>query len=207
MNRIWSVLIGPCFVLTVVPSIRGNKSLWTPSLETSPPTLSLLAETLSISSKKTIPFSSVVFFASVIILSSSIILSDSCATKISWDSLTVIFFFLPFLPPIDFPRISPRFTIPTFPPGIPGISKLCSGLEVFWTSISISLLSKSPVLNLFLKLSLVATLALLPTSESRTFSSAFNSAFALTSFLFFSLSIAMAISINSLLICSTSLPT
>ena len=64
------------------------------------------------------------FFASVIILSSSIILSDSCATRMSWDSLTVIFFFLPFLPPIDLPRISPRFTIPTFPPGIPGISKL-----------------------------------------------------------------------------------
>ena len=55
---------------------------------------------------------------------SSIILSDSCATKIPWDSLTDIFFFFPFFPPIDLPKISPRLTIPTFPPGIPGISKL-----------------------------------------------------------------------------------
>ena len=69
--------MGPCLVLTVVPSISGNKSLCTPSLETSPPTLSLLAETLSISSKKTIPFSSVAFLDYLMILSSSIILSDS----------------------------------------------------------------------------------------------------------------------------------
>ena len=34
-------------MLTVVPSINGNRSLCTPSLETSPPTLSLLADTLS----------------------------------------------------------------------------------------------------------------------------------------------------------------
>ena len=32
INKIWSVLIGPYLVLTVVPSIKGNKSLWTPSL-------------------------------------------------------------------------------------------------------------------------------------------------------------------------------
>ena len=43
----------------------------------SSPTLSPLAETLSISSRNTIPFSSVAFLASLIILSSSIILSDS----------------------------------------------------------------------------------------------------------------------------------
>ena len=39
-------------------------------------------------------------------------------------------------------------------------------------AISISLLSKSPSLNLFLKLSLVAKLAFLPTNASKTFSSA-----------------------------------
>ena len=27
INKMWSVLIGPCLVLTVVPSIKGNKSL------------------------------------------------------------------------------------------------------------------------------------------------------------------------------------
>ena len=59
-------------MLTVVPSINGNKSLCTPSLETSPPTLSPLAETLSISSRKTIPFSSVYFFASLTIFLESV---------------------------------------------------------------------------------------------------------------------------------------
>ena len=54
---------------------------------------------------------------------------------------------------------------------IPGISKL-GIFDVSLTSISISLLSKSPFLNLFLKLSLVATLALPPTSALRTLSSA-----------------------------------
>ena len=53
----------------------------------------------------------------------------------------------------------------------------------------------------------MAILALFPTKASKTFSSAANCALAKTSFLFFSLSIAMAISIKSLIICSTSLPT
>ena len=82
MNKIWSVLIGPYFVLTVVPSINGNKSRCTPSRETSPPTRSVLPEILSISSKKTIPLFSVEFFADFIILSSSISLSDSSLIKI-----------------------------------------------------------------------------------------------------------------------------
>ena len=76
INKIWSVFIGPCFVFTVVPSIRGNKSLWTPSLDTSPPTLSVRPEILSISSKNTIPLFSVESFAALTILSCSINLSD-----------------------------------------------------------------------------------------------------------------------------------
>ena len=61
--------------------------------------------------------------------------------------------------------------IPTFAPGIPGISK--DGIVlVSLTATSISLSSKSPFLNLFLKLSLVAILALFPTSASKTLSSA-----------------------------------
>ena len=52
------------------------------------------------------------------------------------------------------------------------------GVVLFpFTEISISLLSKSPLLNLFLKLSLVATLALFPTIASRTLSSASFCAF------------------------------
>ena len=94
-----------------------------------------------------------------------------------------------------------------FAPGIPGISKLGIPDEASLTSISISFLSRSPERNLFLKLSLVAKLAFFPTSASKTFSSAANCAFAYTSFLLFSFSIAIAISIKSLMICSTSFPT
>ena len=192
-------------MLTVVPSIKGNRSLWTPSLETSPPTRSVLAEILSISSKNTIPLFSVEFFAALIILSCSINLSDSSLIKISWDSFTLIFFFFGFWP-IDFPKTSEIFIMPTLAPGIPGISK-----DGIWllsaTAISISLSSKSPSLNLFLKLSLVATLALLPTNASKTLSSANFCAWAWTSFLFFTFSIEIAISNKSLTICSTSLPT
>ena len=79
----WSVLIGPYFVFTVVPSIKGSRSLWTPSLETSPPTLSVLPDILSISSRKTIPLFSVDNFAALTILSCSINLSDSSLIKIS----------------------------------------------------------------------------------------------------------------------------
>ena len=72
--------------------------------------------------------------------------------------------------------MSDRFIIPMFAPGIPGISKF-GKLAASLTSISISLLSKSPLLNLFLKLSLVATLALFPTKAFKTLSSAACCAF------------------------------
>ena len=70
-------------MLTVVPSINGSKSLCTPSRETSPPTRSVLAEILSISSKNTIPLFSVDSLAALTILSCSINLSDSSFIKIS----------------------------------------------------------------------------------------------------------------------------
>ena len=157
-------------MLTVVPSIKGNRSLWTPSLETSPPTRSVLAEILSISSKNTIPLFSVEFFAALIILSCSINLSDSSLIKISWDSFTLIFFFFGFCT-IDLPKTSEIFIIPIFAPGIPGISNE-GMLPLSLIAISISLSSRSPSLNLFLKLSLVAKLAFFPTKASKTFSSA-----------------------------------
>ena len=55
---------------------------------------------------------------------------------------------------------------------IAGISIEVPLPPVSLTAISISLLSKSPSLNLFLKLSLVAVLAFFPTKASKTFSSA-----------------------------------
>ena len=70
-------------MLTVVPSINGNRSRCTPSLDTSPPIRSVLADILSISSKKTIPLFSVEFFADFMIMSCSIYLSDSSLIKIS----------------------------------------------------------------------------------------------------------------------------
>lgn len=39
MKRIWSVFTSPNLVLTVVPSMRGSKSLCTPSVDTPFPTL------------------------------------------------------------------------------------------------------------------------------------------------------------------------
>ena len=72
---------------------------------------------------------------------------------------------------MDLPIISPILIIPTLAPGIPGISNDAPD-PLSLTEISISLSSKSPFLNLFLKLSLVAKLAFLPTNASKTFSSA-----------------------------------
>ena len=92
------------------------------------------------------------------------------------------------------------------PPCIPGISNEGIGW-LSWTDISITVSSRSPALNLFLKLSLVAGVAFFPTSVSKTRSSEDNWDLASTSFLFFSLTSAIAISIKSLIICSTSFPT
>ena len=62
------------------------------------------------------------------------------------------------------------FIIPTFAPGIPGISKDAPLLDpLSFTEISISLLSKSPFLSLFLKLSLVARLAFFQLKHPKPF--------------------------------------
>ena len=82
--------------------------------------------------------------------------------------------------------------------GIPGFAG---------TSISISLLFNSPDLSFTLNFSLVSLLALSPTNASKTFSSAFFSALALTALPIFSFVFVIAISTRSLTICSTSLPT
>ena len=54
-NKMWSVLIMPYLVCTVVPSTKGNKSRCTPWRDTSAPARSLPA-ILSISSKNTMPW-------------------------------------------------------------------------------------------------------------------------------------------------------
>src|SRR5437762_69396 len=80
----WSVLIGPWRVCTVVPSTRGSRSRWTPSRETSGPwPLAPSREAiLSISSRNTMPCCSVLATASRTTLSMSTSLAAS-----SWTSM------------------------------------------------------------------------------------------------------------------------
>ena len=71
----------PYLVDTVLPSISGNRSRCTPSRDTSaPPLPSLRRQTLSISSRKTIPFCSAASTALAFIFSSltSLLASSSC---------------------------------------------------------------------------------------------------------------------------------
>ena len=83
INSTWSVFTAPYLVATVVPSNRGSRSRCTPSRLTSPPERSERVVTLSISSRKTIPFSSTAVRASRTTVSSSSSLSDSSATRTS----------------------------------------------------------------------------------------------------------------------------
>ncbi len=83
IKRTWSVLTCPYLVATVVPSIRGNRSLCTPSRLTSPPERSARVQILSISSRNTMPSFSTVVIASWAITSSSTSLSHSSAISAS----------------------------------------------------------------------------------------------------------------------------
>ncbi len=83
MKRMWSVLTGPCLVETVVPSISGSRSRCTPSRLTSPPRASDRAQTLSISSRKTMPFSCTASRAALCTVSSSSSLSASSPIRMS----------------------------------------------------------------------------------------------------------------------------
>ena len=82
-NKIWSVRMTPCLVLTVQPSMSGNKSRCTPSRDTSAPPVSWRLATLSISSIKTMPFCSAASTARAFSSSSLI----SLAASSSWSCL------------------------------------------------------------------------------------------------------------------------
>ena len=82
MKRIWSVFIGPYFVMTVEPSTIGRMSRCTPSRETSGPEPCPLTATLSISSRKTMPLFSAARMAAS--LTSS--MSTSFAASSCWKS-------------------------------------------------------------------------------------------------------------------------
>ena len=89
MNSTWSVLTGPYFVVTVVPSTIGRRSRWTPSRDTSGPWPPSRPATLSISSRKTMPACSTRSRASSATSWRSISASASCRLRISRASLTL----------------------------------------------------------------------------------------------------------------------
>ncbi len=201
----WSVLTGPCLVPTVVPSMRGKRSRCTPSRDTSAPTRSERAQILSISSRNTMPLFSTLRMASCTIMSSSINLSDSSAIRMSKLSSTVTVRDLVRWPSA-LPSISERLIMPTWLPGMPGMSK--DGMDgASATSISISLSLSSSLRNLRRKDSRVDSLAPAPTSASMTRSSALSCALASTSLRLVSRTSPMPVSTRSRTICSTSRPT
>ncbi len=94
MNRMWSVFTAPCLVVTVDPSTMGSRSLWTPWREISGPPDFPDAEgdaILSISSRNTMPYCSVLSIAFVFIFSLSMSFSVSCSMSIFFACLTVTF--------------------------------------------------------------------------------------------------------------------
>mmetsp|Transcript_7100 Transcript_7100/g.11901 ORF Transcript_7100/g.11901 Transcript_7100/m.11901 type:complete len:297 (-) Transcript_7100:663-1553(-) len=102
MKRINSVLTFPRLVLTIVPSIIGRKSRWTPSAEASDPLASPCDTILSISSTTIMPDSSTALIASFWMSTCSISFSDSSSSSTSRASLTSIFFFsIPCLDMLD----------------------------------------------------------------------------------------------------------
>ena len=100
IKRIWSVLIMPNFVETVQPSINGRRSRCTPSLETSAPLVSPRLQTLSISSRNTIPFCSAASTAILLISSSLTSLAASSSLRCLRASATVTFLFVVFSLPM-----------------------------------------------------------------------------------------------------------
>ena len=136
MNRMWSVFTGPYLVPTVVPSISGRRSRWTPSRLTSAPMRSERAQILSISSRKTMPLFSTFLIASCTIMSLSISLSDSSLKRMSKQSRTVTLRGLVRVPKA-LPSMSERLIMPTWLPGMPGISNDgIDGMSATWISIS-----------------------------------------------------------------------
>ena len=90
----------PYLVLTVVPSTKGSKSRWTPARDTSAPCTPPRAAILSISSKKTIPFCSILVMA--------FCLSSSSLTRREASSSMSIFIASPILSLRDFFRPFPN---------------------------------------------------------------------------------------------------
>ena len=152
IKRMWSVFTGPCFVVTVVPSTTGRRSLCTPSLDTSGPWLEPLLAILSISSINIIPVCWVLSIASLVTLSMSMSLFASSCTSSLKASGTFIFFLLAFSG-IKPPSISFRFISSS---SMPTFEITPKGMTFSLTSTSTYLLSSFPSLSCDLSLSLVS---------------------------------------------------
>jgi len=213
MNRMWSVRIMPYLVLTEQPSIRGSRSLWTPSLDTLPDVLSVSLTTLSISSMKTMPFCSTFSTAVSFILSWLMSFSDSSVMRILCASFTVIFRVFCWSPPMFWKRLCSWEVISSMPGG----ATISTPIWLIVRSISISLSSSSPsrsflrkncrALVVFSRDSSEFSFRGVGTRTSSTLSSADSSALAWTFSYSCSLVSLMETSTRSRMIESTSRPT
>ena len=128
------------------------------------------------------PLFSTFLIASCTMVSLSISLSDSSLSRMSKLSRTVTRRGLVRLPSA-LPSISERLIMPTWLPGMPGISKDgIDGMSATWISISLS--SSSPPRSRLRNASRVETAAPEPTRASITRSSALSCALAATSLRF-----------------------
>ncbi|MNN46121.1 hypothetical protein D3C81_1604890 [compost metagenome] len=136
----WSVLIIPYLVFTVVPSTSGSRSRCTPWRDTSPPPTSLRLAILSISSRNTMPFCSTLAMA--LCFSSSSLTSLAASSSISSLNASLTFIlrrcFLPWPSPANIVRIC---SVMSSMPGGPMMSMLGRPAA---TSSSISLSSSWP---------------------------------------------------------------
>ena len=141
INRMWSVLIMPYLVCTVVPSTSGNKSRCTPWRETSPPWRLLSVAILSISSKNTMPCCSTAATACTRKSSSFTSLAASSSSSSFMASAT--FMRCDLVLPLPIPaNMSCNWLVKSSIPGGPIIDMPAAGVAA--TSTSTSLLSSSP---------------------------------------------------------------
>mmetsp|Transcript_11584 Transcript_11584/g.34329 ORF Transcript_11584/g.34329 Transcript_11584/m.34329 type:complete len:209 (-) Transcript_11584:596-1222(-) len=171
-KRMWSVLMLPCLVLTVEPSMSGSRSRCTPSeLASAEPRMSLRLQILSISSMNTMPSCSTACSAAFFTSSSEIIFSEYTSSSTGRASEMVIWRRSDLRPPCCSSLSNRRmisfmgWPLPPFDAGSRGFWRRGSG-----TSTSMVRVSRRPWRSSARKESrLVVDFS--PTSWSRIFSS------------------------------------
>ena len=130
----------PYLVETVLPSISGSRSRCTPSRETSAPLASPRRQTLSISSRKTMPFCSAALTAAALISSSLISLAASSSLRFFRASATVSLR----VTVLPLPMLLNIFCSCEVISSMPGGAMISTPAAVWLSSISISLSSRAP---------------------------------------------------------------